>query len=94
MISREDIEKLASLSRVEVSAEEKEKLGADIESILGYVSEIQHVVGTAETAALTSAVRTVMREDGDPHETGFYTKAILKEAPARDGNYIRVKKIL
>ncbi len=94
MISPEDIEKLTLLSRIEVSEEEKKKLGSEIESILGYVSEIQHVVGEAGMLREKPALRNVMREDGIPHETGAYTEALLKEAPSRDANYVRVKKIL
>ncbi|TSC61404.1 MAG: hypothetical protein Greene041614_1102 [Parcubacteria group bacterium Greene0416_14] len=33
MISPEEIEKLAALSRIEVSEEEKKRLGSEIESI-------------------------------------------------------------
>ena len=39
-------------------------------------------------------VRNVMREDGPAHETGAYSEALLKEAPAREGDAVRVKKIL
>lgn len=94
MISREEIEKLAALSRIDISEDEKKKLGTDIESILGYVSEIQNVVAQTETVAEKLPVRNVMRKDDEPHETGAYTNGLLNEAPARDGNYVRVKKIL
>ncbi|TSC62512.1 MAG: hypothetical protein Greene041614_407 [Parcubacteria group bacterium Greene0416_14] len=94
MISSEDIEKLAALSRIEVSDEEKGKLGSDIESILGYVSEIQDVVTGGITQAEKSPVHNVMREDESPHESGIYTEILLAEAPAREGNFVRVKKIL
>ena len=39
-------------------------------------------------------VLNVMREDKDPHEAGLYTEKILEQAPAREGDYIKVKKIL
>jgi hypothetical protein len=35
-----------------------------------------------------------MREDGEPHESGIYTQKILEQAPAREKDYIKVKKIL
>ena len=35
-----------------------------------------------------------MREDDNPHAGGIYTEAVLNEAPEREGDYIKVKKIL
>lgn len=94
MISDETIEKLLLLSRIEVTPEEKKKLKKEVESILGYVQEVEkaavHLAETPEAGEL----RNVMREDGEPHETGLYTEKILKEAPKRERNYFSVKKIL
>ena len=94
MISPEDIEKLASLGRLDLSREEKERLGTEIESILGYISEIQHVVGEAEVPLGKQELRNVVREDNDVDESGIYSKMLLDEAPDRERNYVRVKKIL
>jgi Asp-tRNA(Asn)/Glu-tRNA(Gln) amidotransferase C subunit len=41
-----------------------------------------------------SVVKNVMREDGEPHESGKYTEALLKSAPKTADGYIEVKKIL
>jgi Asp-tRNA(Asn)/Glu-tRNA(Gln) amidotransferase C subunit len=35
-----------------------------------------------------------MREDVPENKTGEYTEAILQNAPAREGNWLKVKKIL
>lgn len=93
MISKEEIEKLAELSRIEVTEDEKKKLINDIESILGYVSEIQEVA-TTEPVSEVGDLRNVMREDGEPHESGLYTKDIMKEVPKKEKGYLKVKKIL
>lgn len=93
MIKKEEIEKLAELGRIEVTEDEKEKLMEDIESILGYVSEIQEVVLDIPKSEAGS-LRNVMRDDGYPHESGKYTDRILKEAPKTEDNYLKVKKIL
>lgn len=94
MISNETIEKLLKLSRIEVSAEEKEKLRKDVENILGYVSEIEKAVVTIDTTPKAGELRNVMREDGEPHESGIYTEKLLREAPQKDGGYVVVKKIM
>ncbi len=94
MISDAQIEKLLSLSRMAVSSEEKEKLRHDVESILGYVGEIEKAVVGMDAAPEPGTLRNVMREDGNPHESGIYTEALLRALPSRDGDYMAVKKIL
>ncbi len=92
MIEKKDIEKLASLARIEVSEEEKEALASSIESILGYVGQVTSISETAATSL--PPLRNVMREDEIRHGTGEFTEALLSNAPNRDGNYLEVKKIL
>ncbi len=92
MISVEDIRKLAMLARMKLSSEEEVKLVQDMENILGYVQQIQQVSNTIETQK--ERLKNVFREDTAPHESGAYTEALLNEAPGRDGQYVKVKKIL
>jgi len=88
-----DIEKLADLARIEMSQEEKTKILGDMDSILGFIDQIQEAkVDITERQA--GLVRNIMREDENPHESGIYTEDILREVPkVRDG-YVEVKKIL
>ncbi len=96
MIELKEIDKLAELSRVEMTTEEKKEIQKDLESILGYVSEIQKVatdsVGSPEERL--NVLHNVMREDNDVNETGIYTDKIIKSAPKSEKGYIKVKKIL
>ncbi len=95
MISADEVKKLADLGRVALSDEEVEKLRGEINSILAYVDVIQKVTLPEHPAASVHlALENVMREDGEPHETGAFTEALLAQAPRRDGNYLKVKKIL
>ena len=91
-----NIEKLATLSRISVSREEQKALKADIDSILSYVEQIQDI--SADKAIIEGGkvgeLHNVMREDGEPHETGIYTKELLNEAPSVKDDYIEVKKII
>lgn len=93
MISREDVVKLAELSRVAVSETELAVLQKDLESILGYVSEIQSVSEDAPERT-AGELRNVMRDDANPHESGTYTKDMLAAAPRTDGDYLSVKQVL
>lgn len=95
LVSIEGIEKLAALSRIALSREEKERMRSEFDAILGYVAAIQAISGgSLKRSRSIVAQMNVLREDGNPHESGVYTDALLSVAPQREGNYIKVKKIL
>ncbi|MEK7208619.1 MAG: Asp-tRNA(Asn)/Glu-tRNA(Gln) amidotransferase subunit GatC [Patescibacteria group bacterium] len=96
MVTLEEIEKLAALARIELSDGEKQAFQKDVGAILEYVSSIKEAsVGARGAPALSPALPVnVMREDTNPHESGRYTETLLRAAPQREGNYIRVKKVL
>lgn len=96
MITGKDVEKLAELARIKITDEEKESFSKEIDSILGYVAEIQKVSNDSVVApgADLSSARNIVREDNNPNPTGANTEAILREAPYKEGDYIAVKKIL
>lgn len=101
MIEIKDIEKLANLARINIAEEEKEKVRKDINSILEYVSQVSEAETLAASADVATSktdhaamVQNVLREDVNPHESGMYTEKLLAEAPEREGNYVKVKKIL
>ncbi len=95
-MDKEKVLNLAKLSRIKLSDAEAESLSHEFESILTYVGEVKEVSMTDDTRPTTDdfPIRNVMREDGDGHESGIYTEKILNEAPARSGDYVKVKKIL
>jgi len=94
MIKLEEIEKLASLSRIAMTAEEKESIRKDIDGILDYIAQIKEVPVKTSLTNGEGLIKNVMREDENPNTTGECTDALLSEAPAKKGNYVKVKKIL
>lgn len=92
-MDRAEIEKLANLVRLEITSEEVTSLVQEIESILGYVSEVQSIAAE-ESEPEAGEHRNVVRDDGALHESGMYTEAILDNAPNREQNYIKVKRII
>ncbi len=93
MLTLKDIENLAALARLDIPAEEKESLRTEVDSILGYVSEIQQVSG-GTTKKEAGEVRNVFREDKNPHLPGEFSAELLAAAPRRQDDYVKVKKIL
>lgn len=97
MITIEDIQKLAELSRIKIALAEQESLRAQIESILGYIDQIKKAVKVSvddSKIPVADVLHNVMREDGESHKPGEFTEKILSVAPAREGDYLKVKKIL
>ena len=94
-ISKGEIEKLAELSRISLTPEEKEKMRGEFDSILEYIAAIQKISASAMERIPSIVARiNVMREDVNPHESGIHTETLLASAPKREGNYVKVKKIL
>lgn len=89
-----DIEKLAKLARIELTDEEKARYLKEIGAILGYVDQIKQVVGEAGEEKKAGDLRNVMRADEVKNSSGENTEAITAEFPARQDNYLKVKKIL
>jgi aspartyl/glutamyl-tRNA(Asn/Gln) amidotransferase C subunit len=91
-----DLEKLSQLARIEIPEGEKAKLAKDMESILGYVSEIKNAHGDlgSDNSRETDMLKNVMRADTDAHDSGLYTKRIVDEMPKSKDNYLEVKQII
>lgn len=102
MVELKDIEKLAELSRISLTDTEKVQMRSEIDSILGYVTQIQKVSGQPRSVEDRSShkdeVRNVLREDDGPDArliiSGSCTEALLGNVPKRNGDYVEVKKIL
>jgi len=95
MVSADDVKKLARLSRLALTEAEVEKLQKEIGSILTYIDTIQKVVLPEKPASSAYLdIENVMREDGAPHESAAFTDDLLAQAPRREGNYLKVKKII
>lgn len=93
-MKREDIEHLATLSRIALHEGEADTLTHDMNAILAYVSEVSSITGNAAQEKKVPELYNVMREDIPTNEPGAYTEALLNAAPERVGRYVKVKKIL
>mgnify|MGYP003419935368 CR=1 FL=1 len=92
MITKDEIKKLADLARIEVSDSEAEGLTSQIDSILGYVGQIQDM-NSGDIIDIPK-VRNIMRDDVITYSGDEYTERLLSNAPEREGRYFKVKKIL
>lgn len=104
MISDEELKKLSKLARIEISEEELGGLGKDINSILTYIGQVSQISADKKPHLPAQAgigadkkniiLKNVMREDENPHEGGEFSDDLLNQAPDRENEYVKVKKIL
>lgn len=94
MIAREDVQHLADLARITITADEAEQLQKEIHDIVTYVSAIQSLTTDVDTKQL-GARYNVLRTDAVTNEPGSYTADLLAAAPDTDERgYVRVQQIL
>jgi aspartyl-tRNA(Asn)/glutamyl-tRNA(Gln) amidotransferase subunit C len=93
-LSREDVLKLALLSRLKLSDEEIEKFRTELSSILEYVEKLNAVdVDGLEPTYQVTGLKNVMRKD-EPLDYGYKTEDLLKNAPAVQDNQFKVRRVL
>ena len=90
MLTKENIEDLATLARLELADEEKESFALTLGPVLAYVGEISAVVTDSGEMPRVNVLRNVMREDGPARLGGTFTDAILNNAPKTENGYVLV----
>jgi|SRR3989344_2962232 len=94
MIKKEEIEKLAALSRIKLDESEKEEMTKEIDSILAYVDEIKKATVDMDVKPDIGALHSIFREDVAVETSKEDRERLLNEAPDREGDFIAVKKII
>jgi aspartyl/glutamyl-tRNA(Asn/Gln) amidotransferase C subunit len=89
-----DIDRLATLSRLDIPVEEKETVLRDLTAIIGYVDQIQSVQADTASEIVVSSERNIFRNDENPHDSASFTDRLVNEMPDRDGSYLKVPRIL
>ena len=93
MLTKEQVEHVALLARLDLTEEEKEKYAAQLSGILEYVEKLNQLDTTdVPPTAHVLPIKNVFREDkvGDH----LSNDEALQNAPDRDGNSFRVPKIM
>jgi aspartyl-tRNA(Asn)/glutamyl-tRNA(Gln) amidotransferase subunit C len=93
-LTRDDVLKLAKLSRLKLSEDEVNEFQKEISAILGYVQMLDKVdtAGLKPTYQVTG-LKNVSRDDV-LIDYKITQEELLKNLPDRDGNYIKVKRML
>lgn len=93
-LSRDDVLKLAQLSRLHLTEDEIAQFGAEISTILGYVEQLQNAdVHDLPLTDQVTGLKNIMRPDVIK-DYGTDTNGLLKNAPATENGHIKVKRML
>ncbi len=105
-LSLDEVRRIASLARLKLSPGEEERLAGELSAILGYVEELKglDVSGvepmTHALAALPAPSRGAQGPDAagplraDEVKPSLGAEVAVAEAPAREGTYFKVPRII
>jgi len=93
-ITVEEVLKLAKLSSLHLTPEEAKKYADEIESILGYVEQLQKIdtdglMPTSQVTGLTNVTR-----DDEVDDYKVTPEELIAGTPDTDNGYIKVKRVL
>jgi aspartyl-tRNA(Asn)/glutamyl-tRNA(Gln) amidotransferase subunit C len=93
-LSRDDVLKLASLSKLKLTDEEVDRFTTELSKILNYVEMLDEVDATGlEPTYQITGLTNVTRPD-EVHDYGYKPEELLKNAPAQENNQFKVKRVL
>ena len=94
MITKKEVQNVAKLARLNITKEE-DKFVKELSLILGYVEKLKEVnVNKVKPTSHPFEIENVMREDIPQKPEEETVQRLMKAAPAKKENYIKVKAIL
>lgn len=94
-LSKDEIQHIAKLARLELSDEELEKYGNQLSNVLKYVEQLQEVdVDRIEPTAQVTGLFNVFRKDEIIDWDKSEIDAALKDSPESDERFVKTKRIL
>jgi aspartyl-tRNA(Asn)/glutamyl-tRNA(Gln) amidotransferase subunit C len=92
-VDAKTVRRIAHLARIAVADEEVEHLQGEINAILAFVEQLSEVDVTG-VEPMTSVTPMTMKKRPDAVTDGGDADAVLRNAPAREGNYFVVPKVV
>lgn len=94
-LSKEEIQHIAKLARLELTDAELEKYGSQLSAVLSYIDQLKEVdVKGVEPTAQVTGLENVLREDVARDWDEKEIEEALKDAPEREGRFIKVKRVI
>jgi aspartyl-tRNA(Asn)/glutamyl-tRNA(Gln) amidotransferase subunit C len=87
------VARIARLARIEIADQELQPLAGELSHILGWIEQLNEV-DTSDVAPMTSVAAMQLAWRADEVCDGDRREDILANAPARDGDYFVVPKVV
>jgi aspartyl-tRNA(Asn)/glutamyl-tRNA(Gln) amidotransferase subunit C len=87
------VRRIARLARIKVTDDEIEHLRDELSAMLAFVEQLSEVDVTG-VEPMTSVTPTTMRQRADKVTDGGIAEAVLRNAPARQGDFFMVPKVV
>jgi len=92
-ISIDEVNQIGKLARLNFNDAEKQKLQTEVSSILEYVDQLKEIERATSVELIEDPEAINLMRD-DVAEELIAPEEFLKQAPARQGNFIKVKSVL
>jgi aspartyl-tRNA(Asn)/glutamyl-tRNA(Gln) amidotransferase subunit C len=92
-VDAKTVRRIAHLARIAVDDAEVEHLGGEINAILAFVDQLAEV-DVEGVEPMTSVMPMVMKKRHDVVTAGANADAVLENAPAREGHFFLVPKVV
>jgi len=94
-LSKDEIQYIAKLARLELTEAELEKYGGQLSAVLNYIDQLKEadvkgIEPTAQVTGLENVLRNDKVKDWDKQEI----EEALKDAPEREERFIKVKRVI
>lgn len=89
----ETVKRVAKLSRIAVSDAQAEKMQGELNTILGFVDQLNEV-DVSNVEPMTSVVETQMKKRQDTVNDGEKADDIIANAPASEDQFFMVPKVV
>ena len=94
-LSKDEIQHIAKLVRLELTGEELIKYGDQLSAVLSYIDQLKEVdVKAVLPTAQVTGLENVLRDDKVENWDQAEIEAALKDAPEREGRFIKVKRVI
>ena len=87
------VRRIAHLARIAVSDHEVEHLAGELNAILAFVEQLSEV-DVSDVEPMTSVTPMAMKNRADVVSDGGDPEAVLGNAPAREGHFFLVPKVV
>ncbi|MFH1772946.1 MAG: Asp-tRNA(Asn)/Glu-tRNA(Gln) amidotransferase subunit GatC [Patescibacteria group bacterium] len=93
-LSKQQIQHIAKLARIELTDEELKKYHSQLSDILTYIDQLKEVnVDDVEPTTQTAGLENVLREDIAINWNKEEIENVLISAPEKEERFIKVKRI-